>query len=486
MSIQRQFSGGVAWMAFGNWTEQAVNFLIFVILARLLGAEAFGLLAMAAVFVILSEFLVRESLSEALISLSDITPEHLNAAFWLLVLFGAGVTAVLLVAAWAIGWLYGEPRIVPLMQVLALTVPMIALTAVPVGILRREMRFRVLSLRAIAGVVAGGVAGVALAFSGAGVWALVGQRLVQVAVNIVLAWRAVDWRPKREFNRKSAAEVGRFGRQVVGLRAGEIALSQAPILVLGAVAGPVATGFYSIAWRIVDLAAVLIAMPLRQTAQPAFAALARGGGNANELLLQLIRISGWLAIPAFAGLAALSLPFLTTVFGAKWIEAAPILTALSMLGAYLCVEKQQQAYVLAHGTARNYAAITWMEAIATGVIIWTVQSKGLHWAAAAQVCVLLALWPFRLSAVGRLSGLGVVDLARPHLAPAIGAIAMVACVIAALGAMPYGPTITLVVCTGLGVTVYAAISLIFLKDRFQTAKALLIPTRAVVAQDKNL
>ena len=69
MSITRQFSKGVAWMAAGNWLEQAINFVVFVVLARLLVAEAFGLLAMATAFVILSEFLVRETLSEFLIAI---------------------------------------------------------------------------------------------------------------------------------------------------------------------------------------------------------------------------------------------------------------------------------------------------------------------------------------------------------------------------------------------------------------------------------
>ena len=80
MSVARQFSAGVAWMAAGSWAEQAINFAIFVILARLLGAEAFGLLAMASAFVVFSEFLVRESLSEVLISTEDRKSTRLNSS----------------------------------------------------------------------------------------------------------------------------------------------------------------------------------------------------------------------------------------------------------------------------------------------------------------------------------------------------------------------------------------------------------------------
>ena len=71
MSIERKFANGVAWMAAGNWIEQVINFAVFVLLARILGAEAFGMLAMAAAFVLFCEFLVRESFSDFLISHAD-------------------------------------------------------------------------------------------------------------------------------------------------------------------------------------------------------------------------------------------------------------------------------------------------------------------------------------------------------------------------------------------------------------------------------
>ena len=66
MSIQKKFASGVAWMSAGGWIEQAINFVIFAILARLLGVETFGFLAMAAAFVLISESIVREFVSEIL------------------------------------------------------------------------------------------------------------------------------------------------------------------------------------------------------------------------------------------------------------------------------------------------------------------------------------------------------------------------------------------------------------------------------------
>jgi O-antigen/teichoic acid export membrane protein len=258
MSVARKFSHGVAWMAVGNWIEQAVNFAVFVTLARLLGATDYGLLAMASVFIVVSEALVRESLSEYLIAARDPTPEDFNATFWLL----AGLGVVLAVGLAAVSGLavraYGEPQVRPLILALSPSVVIVALNAVPVAILRRALNFRILSLRAIAGVVLGGIVGIGMAIAGFGVWSLVGQWLTLISTNAVMAWTAVDWRPGFRTTRVHLRQAAAFGGQVLGLRAGELAGTQMPLLVVGATLGPEATGLFSVAWRLVETLSFLI------------------------------------------------------------------------------------------------------------------------------------------------------------------------------------------------------------------------------------
>ncbi|MGB7270295.1 MAG: oligosaccharide flippase family protein, partial [Albidovulum sp.] len=195
MSVSRQFSHGVAWMAIGNWVEQAVNFAVFVTLARLLGAKDYGLLAMAMVFIVLCESLVRESLSEYLISAHDPAPEDFNATFWLLAGLGVVLAVVLALVSGIAARAYGEPEVRLLILALSPSVIIVALNAVPVAILRRALSFRILSLRAIAGVVLGGIVGIGMALNGYGVWSFVGQWLTLISTNAVMAWTAVDWRP---------------------------------------------------------------------------------------------------------------------------------------------------------------------------------------------------------------------------------------------------------------------------------------------------
>ena len=468
MTLDRKIGSSLAWMSAGSWIEQAVNFAVFAILARLLGVEAFGLLAMAAAFVLVSEFLVRESISEVLLTSDDPSDDRLNSVFWLLAGFGTLLTLILLLASHPVAVFYDAPQVGPLLLALSPTVLMIALTAVPVAILRRDMQFRVLALRAVAGVIVGGVVGIGMALSDFGVWSLAGQRLAQVGTNIVMAWAAVAWRPSRIPAFDHMKQVMRFSGQVVGLRAAEFAGLQMPAIVIGATLGPVQVGFYSIAWRVVEIASFLIATPLRMVSQPAFGAMTRAGGVASGLLIDIMRLSGLVVFPAFVGLAVLSEPVLTLLFGQKWAPAAPALSILSVLGIYLCIEKVQQSFCLAAGRIGRLTILAWTEVSLATVFVLFASSAGLSAMMAAFVAAYLFVWAFRFRNVARIAAIPVSHIAGIHLAPAILALIMGGSILFLFQMLSItsirGQVILGMVAGG---AIYLGLAVLFLRDRLR-------------------
>ncbi len=106
MPIRRRLIVGVAWMFAGIGAEQVFTFLVVVILARLLGAEIYGLVMMAIVFIIFAEFLVRETITDALIQLKDLNPGHLDAVFWSLSGISVGLALCIVFFADAVASMY--------------------------------------------------------------------------------------------------------------------------------------------------------------------------------------------------------------------------------------------------------------------------------------------------------------------------------------------------------------------------------------------
>ncbi len=479
MTIGQTFMRSVAWMAAGNWTEQAINFVVFVTMANILGPEAYGLLSMAAVFIVLSEALVRESVSEYLISAHAPTDADYNAVFWLNTALGVLLAAVLVFGSGPIAELYGYPRVGGLIRALSPTVILVAVTAVPVAILRREFNFRILSIRAVAGVIAGGVVGIAMALSGYGVWSFAGQWVAMITTNVVIAWMAVDWRPGLSFGRGQIRGAAGFGAQVLGLRAAELATAQMPVVIIGSVLGPVATGLYSVSWRLVETLSFLISTPLRMASQPAFAAIRREGGRAGDLLLDISRLGGLAAFPFFAGLAVLAEPMLRLVFADEWIDAAPVLSVMAFLGLYFCIAVVQQSFCLAAGKAGQITLLTWAGVILGAVLILIASRWGLVAITVAFVGAHYLLWYFRFRIVARLGDMPVLPLVACHLKPALASAVMAAVVFAVARWLSDGSVLVqFVAAVGAGISVFGLFTVIFMRDRLRLLLSYIRPAPA--------
>jgi len=175
MSLRKRLAVGLAWMFAGSFSEQAANFIVFILLARLLGPEVFGLAAMATVFVLFAEFLVRETMTETLIAREDLEEGHRDAVFWLLGTFSIAIVLLIIACAEPIARVFSEPRVADYIIWATPSVLFIGFSGVPVAALRRGLEFRMLAIRATVGVVAGGVAGVTMALLDYGVWSLIGN-----------------------------------------------------------------------------------------------------------------------------------------------------------------------------------------------------------------------------------------------------------------------------------------------------------------------
>lgn len=422
--MKHQVAAGAAWTAASNWVEQAVALAVYIAIARLIGAEAFGVASMALAFVMICEVLLRDTLTEGLISKDTSARKDEDEVFWSLVAFATLAIAALMVGAPVVANMFAEPEVGPLMRAFAPVCLLIAISGVPTAKLRRNMAFRTLAVRAVAGVVAGGVVGISMAANGFGAWSLVGQRVTLVGVNTVLALSGARWLPGSPPTLSMFNAVRGLGTRVMLLRAMTVAIAQTPAVALGVAMGPKAVAFFSLAARLVEIALFLIATPLKRVVQPAAAAVKRAGGDTKALFLDVTEIAALAAFASFTGLAFVGQALVTLMMGEEWRLSGAIIAPLCVGGAIMALTEVQEGYLIGLDRTSAFLRAIFVEAVVGFLLIGVASLYGPEAVAGAVALRVALILPMRVKASLSAEQIQMRDYLRRLKGPLLAAAGM--------------------------------------------------------------
>lgn len=430
-SLRAKASRGVLWTTAQSLLNRLSGAVVFLILARLLTPEQFGLLAAALVFVALSSALAEAGLTRTLVQRPELRAAHLNSALLVNACAGLLLALALFVAAPPIAALYDMPDLVDVLRALAVLPLVNALSAVPDSILRRQLRFRSLALRSTFSVVAGGSAGVAAALMGFGVWALISQVLVQALVAFAILWSSVRWAPSLRTDREAVRDVVTFGSHVLGITLLNFLNRRAAELLIGVFIGPVALGLYTVAQRAHHIVMDLLVANVQRVALPVLSRLSEDPVRAGRAYLRATEVTTTAAFPAFALMALLGHRLVPAVFGEQWSEAGPIMAIIALAGPVQSLSYFNNTMLLAHG--RSWLALRWtaFKAVTNLATFLVTVHFGVLAVAVGFTVRTWVLLPIGLWLVRRSCEVRFIEQLRVFLVPAAGAAAMVVVVLVA-------------------------------------------------------
>ncbi len=376
---------GVAWSAVENWTSQGMSFIVFLVLARLLGPEDFGLVALASVYVLLVQMLIRQGFFEAIIQAETLDEEDLDTAFWTNLALAAFLGGLTLAFADPLGRLLGSGQLGPVVSVLSALFPLSALSAVQQAVLNREMQFKALAVRTFAAFTASGATGITLALLGWGVWSLVAQQVAYAVVNVISLWASSAWRPRWRFSLARFRALWNFGIHILGTNLLEIVNKRADQWLVGRALGLVTLGYYAVAQRVFALMMQLGVSTFRKVAAGAFSRLQKEPERLAAVFLKSLELASVITFPAFLGFAALAPEVLVTFFGAQWLPAAPSMQLLMLLGAAQTVQFFEAQLLCAMGKPSWHLALYAVNTVSSFVIFICLVGRGLETMVAAFV-----------------------------------------------------------------------------------------------------
>lgn len=328
-SLKNKTVKGVVWSSVERFSVQGVQFLVMLVIARLLDPKDFGLVGMLAIFLAVAQSLIDSGFSQALIRKQDRTEVDNSTVFY----FNIVVSAVLYLILYAIApWVsdfYNEPQLCSLMRVLCLIVIVNSFAVVQRAIYTASINFKTQAKASFIAALASGLVGVWMAYNGYGVWTLVWQQLLNAGINTLLLWIYSNWYPRWVYSWKSFRELFAFGSKLLASGLLDTLYTNIYLLVIGKIFNAASLGYYTQADRFTKLPSSNITGILQRVTYPVLCSIQDDDERLREDYRKLLRLSAFIIFPMMCLLAGVAYPLVELLIGEKWRFAATLIIPLS-------------------------------------------------------------------------------------------------------------------------------------------------------------
>jgi O-antigen/teichoic acid export membrane protein len=445
------------WAGATQMARQGAQFLLSIALARLLTPREFGTVGMVMVFVSFFQVFADFGLGSALIQRAGLEPRHQVAVFWSNVAVGLAVFVLLALAAPLIAAFYREPSLILLVRVASLQAVFSALSVVPRALLQKEMAFDRLARADLAAIALSGLAALALAVGGMGVWSLVAQYLVWSFFCMLFYWRACPWRLRGRFEWPALRELAGYGGRLAGFQTLNFWARNLDSVLIGRVLGAASVGLYSRAMNLMTMPLGQISSVVNQVLFPALSEIQNDLPRVREAYLRALRLIALLSFPMMTGLLVAARPVVLGLYGERWAGVVPLLQCLAVTGLAQSVESPVGLIYTSLG--RTDVILKWAF-YAVPVVLLSIIA-GLWWgvigvAISYSACYFLFLLYPSILISGRLIALSPWAWFR-NLAGVLGCAALMGLVVAGVHMLlpkAWTPLAQLAVLVALGVAAY--------------------------------
>ncbi len=351
---------GIAWRSSVDLGQQVLQIVFTAILARVLTREDFGLVAMALLINRFVYAVTAVGFGTAIIQNQETTEAQVSAVFFVQVTIYFFVSLGCYAAAPLAAAFFEEPKLVPLVRVLA-WVLFINIFAFPSVLLRKRLEFSGYSILEIGSMVVGNIVGITMAFKGFGVWALVLRILTQRVLFSAAIWPVAGWFPVWP-SFVGVKKLFHFGLQMLGSRMCNYFSQNLAAIIIGKFIGVETLGSFNIAYNLAIVPAQKIESVFAAVLTPMFSRIQANVAEFRRKFFASAFSLGVFFVPTMLGLAAVAQNFVPIIYGEKWSEAGLFLTFLAVVGMFKGMEHLLRSVVIAKGWASVIFRITALEA----------------------------------------------------------------------------------------------------------------------------
>lgn len=445
---------------------QLVSFLVSIVLARLLAPEDYGVIALVTVFTSILQVFVDSGLGTALVQKKNADEVDFSSVFYFNVLVCLTLYAGMFVAAPAIAKFYDNPIYVPLVRVLSLTLVISGLKNIQQAYVYRHMIFKRFFFSTLGGTIASAILGIVMAYAGFGVWALAAQYVSNTAIDTLILWITVPWRPKKRFSWTKLKSLLSYGWKLLVSALLDTGYTSLWNLLIGKVYSSADLSFYDQGSKYPKAIIGTISNSIDSVLLPTMSIVQDDRAQIKSMTRRSIVTSVYVMAPLMMGLAGCAEPLVSLILTDKWLPCVPYMRIFCITYMFWPVHSANLNAIKAMGRSDLFLRLEILKKIiGIGLLLCTMRISVM-----AMACSLL------ISSVTsqiinsypnwKLLNYRYLEQLRDIL-PSILLAVIMAVAVGAVPLLGYGNVLTLCIQIPLGAVIYVAGSAIFRLESFR-------------------
>ena len=331
-SLKHKTIHALSWSFVESIGLQIVQFIISIVLARLLFPAQFGLIGMLTIFMAVAQTFLNSGFGSALIQKRDADQTDICSVFYFNIIIGIVATGFLYVAAPWIADFYKQPELTSLTRALSLTIIINSFGLIQYTIVTKEINFKTLTKVSIIASFLSGIIGIIMAYNGFGVWSLVYQQISRAVMSTILLWIFNSWRPSLVFSFKSLREMFRFGSRMLASGLLDQIFNNIYLLVIGKLFSAADLGYFTRAKTLQELPSQTLSNMVGRVTFPVFSSIQDDHERLKRGMKKALTSLAFINFPIMIGLSVVARPMVIVLFTERWLESVPYLQLLSFLG----------------------------------------------------------------------------------------------------------------------------------------------------------
>ena len=332
-SLKDKTIKGTMWSAIDNVAQFGVQFIVSIVLARLLSPDDYGLIGIITIFTTVCTAIINGGFSSALIRTQKSTDEDYNTAFICNLLMSILLYAIVFLCSPLIADFFNRQELVALTRVSSFTMIIGALAIVQQTRLTKRIDFKTQTKITLIASVASGVIGISLALMDFGVWALVMQGIISQLLRTILLWIYNHWVPSIRFSKESFNRLFGFGWKMMASGILDSLWTQLYQVIVGKFYSPATLGQYTRAKQFSTMFSSNLSGVIQRVTYPVLSDIQNEKERMIAAYRKIIKTTMFMTFALMFALGAVSEPLLYCLIGPKWHEAATYLPLICLVGS---------------------------------------------------------------------------------------------------------------------------------------------------------